>query len=1029
MKRILTILLLCFTQATFVSLNAQQNKSHFDNKPYVEGEMLVQIKANQSIKEVFKALPPQLEVSLDKLVSKPMRVYLVKFNHNAISHDDFQKLLYQQKQVSVVDYNYYIEMRATIPNDANFNSQWHHVNTGQTGGTADADIDSDLAWDITTGGTTATNDDIVVCLIESGNLDHIDIAPNRWTNQFEIPNNGVDDDNNGYIDDYDGWNPVQNNDNYGTGAHGTNCLGMMGAKGNNGSLVVGANWDVKLMVIGDYNINTQANAIAAYTYPLEMRQIWNNTNGAQGAFVVATSSSWGIDGADPNNYPLWCAFYDTLGKYGVLNVGATTNSNLNVDVSGDMPTACNSPYMIGVGRTDHNDNTAGGYGVNTIEFGAPGINVVTTAGSNGTTTTTGTSFSCPLTAGVIGLAYSIPCPSFMAIVKNNPQQGADLVLQALLDGVDPKTQLANRFITGGRLNSKNTLDELMTVTCSGNICLTPSSLNTSNILETSADISWNTFSGATESDLYFREVGSGTWTHVQNPTSPYSLTNLMPCTSYEFYMQSICDQDSSGITTTISFSTSGCGNCIDLPYCTNNATDAVDEWIESVEIDTWTSNTGNDNGYGDYTNGGAAALTLDLGASYNVTLTPDWGGQQYNEQFKIWIDLDQNGTFDAGDLVYDQGTAAQTPATGTITIPNNATTGSTRMRVQMAYIGQGQTAFPGVCGSFTWGEIEDYCVEIVPSVICDYTAVNTVIDPTCSDLDNGSISVNITGGTAPYTFAWDNSANTATINNLSDGAYEVIVTDASGCDTTMSFQLDYSTQISLSVNAIDASCNGVADGSVEAIASGSTGFTYSWDNSVNNATNDNLSAGNYSVTVTDIDGCTATANGTVGEPAPVSASFTSSTSGTTVSFSNTSSTGTYSWDFGDGNTSTMTNPTHSYADYGTYTVCLSVTTNCGNESTCNDVTIEDASSVTENSEMFLNLFPVPAKEQLFITEIPSEVKEIALVDISGKLIENFIITSNQLNIQLNQLGQGVYLLLIKDASGLVIATDKFNKIK
>jgi serine protease len=93
-----------------------------------------------------------------------------KFNHQAISHENFQKLLYKQTGISVVDYNYRIEFRATVPNDAQFTQQWHHVNTGQNGGTVDADIDSDLAWDITTGGTTATNDYVVVCVIESANL-------------------------------------------------------------------------------------------------------------------------------------------------------------------------------------------------------------------------------------------------------------------------------------------------------------------------------------------------------------------------------------------------------------------------------------------------------------------------------------------------------------------------------------------------------------------------------------------------------------------------------------------------------------------------------------------------------------------------------------------------------------------------------------------------------------------------------------------------------------------------------------------
>ena len=289
-----------------------------------------------------------------------------------------------------------------------------------------------------------------------GNLNHSDLTGNRWINTYETPNDNIDNDGNGYVDDYNGWNTVLNNDDYGNGSHGTNCLGMIGAKGNNGLAVAGANWDVKMMVVNMGSL-TQASVISAYTYPLVMRQMWNNSNGSQGAFVVATSASWGIDGANPSNYPLWCQFYDTLGHYGILNVGATTNQNLDVDVAGDMPTGCVSNYMIGVGRTGNQDQTAGGYGDQTIQLGAPGINVVTTNGTSGTTTTTGTSFSCPLTAGVIALAYSIPCPSFMTVVNSNPQNAADLVLQSLLTGTDPKPQLTSKFITGGRLNSFNTI--------------------------------------------------------------------------------------------------------------------------------------------------------------------------------------------------------------------------------------------------------------------------------------------------------------------------------------------------------------------------------------------------------------------------------------------------------------------------------------------------------------------------------------------------------------------------------------------
>ncbi len=684
-------------------------------------------------------------------------------------------------------------------------------------------------------------------MIESGNLDHQDLSPNRWRNLAEIPGNGIDDDGNGYIDDYNGWNPVAGNDAYGTGAHGTNCLGMIGAKGDNGLNVVGANWDVKLMVIGGYSISTQANAIAAYTYPLVMRKRWNQSNGTQGAFVVVTSASWGIDGANPNNYPLWCQFYDTLGYHGIINIGATTNSNLNVDTAGDMPTACSSDYMVGVGRTDHNDNTAGGYGVNTIPFGAPGINVVTTAGTNGITTTTGTSFACPLTAGVVGLAYSIPCPSFMTIVKANPRQGADLVLDALIGGVDVKSQLATRFSTSGRLNAKNTLDLLMDATCSA--CF--ASNISATAVTTTITITFDIDSEVNSTNLHWRAVGSSSWTTVNGVTSPYQLTGLSECASYEYYLESICTSET-GESAVETITTTGCGNCVELSYCDSKATGSSarlaflspasvantitnytltdnwggslttgyahgslvlmsgtgtanegcgtisnaaalagniavavrgtcnfsekalnaqnagaialiiinnqgtaptslgsgtgsgsvtipvvmisqaqgtallaalnngestmailgtqKEWIESFTLNGVTTTSGDNNGY--LAANGTNSITLNAGNTYTFTIAPGFGSQSLPEQSRIWLDANQNGVFETSEIIFNQASPVYGSTTGPIVVPATAIAGSTRLRVQMAYQGTGQTTLPNVCGDFTWGEVEDYCVTI-----------------------------------------------------------------------------------------------------------------------------------------------------------------------------------------------------------------------------------------------------------------------------------------------------------------------------
>lgn len=1017
MKTIYRVLTLCLLLVSTTTLFAQ--RTHFDNKPYVPGEFLVQTKEGASIRELMKLAPASYELEIGEFISPHMRIYMVHFNDDNVEHWQMQNWLYEQEHiVNVADYNYRIEMRSTLPGDANFSSQWHHNNTGQTGGTTDADIDSDLAWDITTGGTTATNDDIVVCVIESGNLDHIDLDPNRWFNAGEIENNGIDDDGNGYIDDYHGWNPVQNNDNYGTGGHGTNCLGMIGAKGDNGILVAGANWDVKLMVVGDYSISTQANAIEAYTYPLDMRKLWNTSGGTQGAFVVATSSSWGIDGANPNSYPLWCNFYDTLGHYGIINVGATTNSNLNVDVSGDMPTGCSSPYMVGVGRSDHNDNFAGGYGATTIEFAAPGINVVTTANTNTTTTTTGTSFACPLTAGVIGLAYSIPCTDFMGIVTSDPKAGADLVLQALLDGVDVKPAMTGNFVTNGRLNAHNTLNELMNVACSGSLCLGPNSISTSNITDNSADVNFTAYGSADGTKMYWREVGTTPWAIVDPATSPVNLTGLSTCTDYEYYFVSICGTDSSSATATQTFTTTGCGYCIEGPYCDNAATDAADEWIDIFTIDSYTNNSGNDNGYGDYT--ATSNITLEKGATYNITVTPDWGGTLYDEYTRIWIDVDQNGTFDASDLLFDQGAADQNVVNGTVTIPATALDGATRLRVQMAYQGGGQATLPSECGTFTWGEVEDYCVEIIEANPCNLTVNEVIVDATCNGGTDGSIDLGtVTGGTAPYTYLWSPNGETTTTISGAAGSYSVDITDASACTSTFNFTIGEPAAMAANMNVTDASCNGDSDGEIDmTVSNGTAPYTYNWSTGATTEDVNGLAAGNYTVVVTDANGCAENFNATVGEPNTLSGSATSTPIATgndgAVNLTVTGGTPPYTFDWDSGFSSNEDLSGLSVA--GTYTCDITDANGC---TTQVSVVVESHVGFEDNALSQLNIYPNPSHGIVNIAFKADVETTIAIYNSVGQILMTTTnVGENIITLDLNDFASGVYILNIKTIDGL-----------
>ena len=419
----------------------------------------------------YHGIPADLQ--LKETLSALSGIYLFSYDDVAMNEDMMLRTLNGLPFVEAAQLNHYVEERAT-PNDPQFGSQWHHIDD------SDNDIDSDLAWDITTGGTTANGDRIVVAVLEGGgsNYNHVDLIDNHWVNSAEVPGNGIDDDGNGFVDDYNGWNSGSNNDAIAAGGHGTSVSGMIGATGNNGNGGAGVNWDVEIMQVDMGSGLTESNVIAAYNYPYTMRDLYNTSGGTQGAFVVATNASWGIDGANPANYPVWCAYYDDLGAVGILNCGATANNNVNIDVVGDMPTGCGSDYMVAVTATNSSDvRTFSGYGATTIDLGAPGENVFLPSGSTGYGGTSGTSFASPCVAGGIALVYSAPCADLASNALLTPQATADAVRSYILNGVDQVANLAGETVTGGRLNVRNALD-LAIEDCNPDIgCTDPTACN------------------------------------------------------------------------------------------------------------------------------------------------------------------------------------------------------------------------------------------------------------------------------------------------------------------------------------------------------------------------------------------------------------------------------------------------------------------------------------------------------------------------------------------------------------------------
>jgi len=349
---------------------------------YVLGEIIVQLPQNQSHRILEKSINDNMNLRsparYNQLMSTPMNLWTVTVNPNIDNENQLLKTLKNSPHVLKAQRNHITQERAT-PNDTRFANQWQYINDGAGGGSVNADLDMDLAWDIATGGITTAGDTIVVCVVDDGlNLSHPDMQGNMWVNHDEIPNNNIDDDNNGYIDDYQGWNAESGSGSLGNdGSHGTPVTGIIGARGNNELGVAGTNWDVKVMtVVGG---SPESVALASYAYAYSHRRTYNETNGADGAFVVATNSSWGIDRGQPEDAPIWCEFYNLMGEEGIISCGATANANFDIDVEGDLPTACSSDYLISVTNLERNDqlNSSAGYGLRTIDLGAYGEDTYT----------------------------------------------------------------------------------------------------------------------------------------------------------------------------------------------------------------------------------------------------------------------------------------------------------------------------------------------------------------------------------------------------------------------------------------------------------------------------------------------------------------------------------------------------------------------------------------------------------------------------------------------------------------------------
>ncbi len=445
----------------FSSLHSQSLKPAFTEN--VDMQWIVRLDDHTSIDILKSKIPASAlrHVAFKQLMHEPLQLWLIE-----VPLDHQSEVVHGIKDfrgTQSIHKNRIISSRKT-PDDPRLSQQWQYNNDGLNGGVAGADMEMYKAWNFTTGGVSISGDTIVVCVIDDGiNGNHPDMKENMWVNHMEIPNNGIDDDANGYIDDYRGWNIATSNDDvWSGGGHGTPVAGIIGAKGNNGLGVSGVNWNIKLMAV-DYGSANEANALAAYGYAYSMRKLYNESKGQKGAYIVATNASWGVNDAKAEDAPLWCDLYDKLGELGIMNVAATTNNETDVDTDGDLPTTCTSEFLISVTNLNKSDiKQTAGYGRKSIDLGAYGHQAYTVTRSD-YGTFGGTSGATPHVTGVVALLYSIPCEVFDSIVKSNPSGAALIVKDMILHGTENINSLEGITTTNGKLNAFRSVSNLSTL--------------------------------------------------------------------------------------------------------------------------------------------------------------------------------------------------------------------------------------------------------------------------------------------------------------------------------------------------------------------------------------------------------------------------------------------------------------------------------------------------------------------------------------------------------------------------------------
>lgn len=916
-------------------------------------------------------------------------------------------------------------------------------------------IQAEQAWNIGTGSSS-----IVVAVADNTvEIGHSDLTNVIWTNTGEIPGNGIDDDNNGFIDDVNGWdaggtnasNDPDGNINVPSSSwnHGTHCAGTVGAETNNNNGLSSIGFGVSVMPIKCTHDGASSTAV---------------TNGYDGIYYAAVnnadviSCSWGGTGfsSTAQNMINWAT-----NTQGCIVVAAAGNDGIDNDVTPHYPSSYTNTVSVASTTTNDVKSSFSNYGTNSIDISAPGSNIASTIPFNQYSFMSGTSMATPMVSGLLGLMKSLNPAITNAALLN--------CLYTTADNIDSQNPSYIGKLGAGRINAFQAMNCVAATLSNPPVAQFSSNITTVTAGGSVTFTDQSTFGPTTWSWNFDNQSLGGVTPATANTQGPHIVTYNNPGV-YEVSLTVTNANGSDTETKTAYITVTPPGSCNELNVDTAFSSPSYGHMGWRLGL-YYAPNPGDyisgSNQFGDRASAeyfpssvvgannqfveGVYFITGNLDNATNPTVTLNvWDATGGSPTATVL----GSRTFNLADLnantIYYRAFSSPIPlptsseiAVGFDFSNLNPAAGDT-FTVFTNRLGQpsNSTGF-NQSSSGTWTSyINQYSNNlshyIFPQLTASPATINLSAMPT-TICEGDLVNYDATGSTYQDTLLWSFPGMTpSTSNNVMDsiiyttaGTYRTYLeVVGGGCSNYKVDSVDITVNPKPIPNVVvtpsDTICNG---NSVTLSASG--GGTYLWTPGGQTTSSINLSPTSntsYSVAVTN-SGCTGEESRTIYvENSPTANATFSPSSGVcvndNVNFDGTSSVdaNSYSWTFPVGSPSSGTSnspfPVISFGANGTHNYSLVVQNKCGTDTHNGTVTVNICTGIEDVATNELNIYPNPTNNVINITGL-EDVQQLSILDITGKVVyNNKIISTNNLSIDISEASKGLYFLQIKTANGI-----------